>query len=161
EFLTRGVETYPGGPIELYGMTVPFSQWPVSAGDHWISFAIERQYEGFPPSLGGPNPTQLPQPPPSKRSFRFLEPPNDATPAQLAEFQEKQKRFQAFLEKQQRELISNTKLNYALIGGPYEQQTAPSPLSRKLLYSCGHLDGQHKPDCARKIIANLVRRAFR
>lgn len=161
EHLARGAETFPGGPIELYGMTVAFSRWPVTAGEHWIAFAIERQFEGFPPSLGGPNPTKLPQPPPSQRGFRLQEPPKDATPEQIAQFKERQKRFQERAEKQQKELIGNTKLNYALIGGPYEQQTAPTRQSKTLLSTCGHPDGRHKPGCMAKIVGDLAPRAFR
>ncbi len=47
------------------------------------------------------------------------------------------------------------------VGGPFDAARGPSPESAKLVYSCGHLDGNHMPACARTIVGNLARRAFR
>jgi mono/diheme cytochrome c family protein len=153
-----GSASFPGAPIELYGQTVEFGKHPVTEGDHSVAFSIERYYEGLPASMGGPNPSKQPEPP--ARPFRF-QPPKDATPAQLAEFKDRQAKFQEFQDKQKRELPNAARLNVIQIGGPYDQRTAPSYRSRVLLYTCGHLDGHHGPGCARKILGDLARRAFR
>jgi mono/diheme cytochrome c family protein len=151
----QGVESFPGGPRELYGQTVTFSKRHVSAGEHWIAFSTERQYEGFPASFGGPNPSKQPE------VVVTPTPPPNATPEQLARFQERQARFKERSEKQKKELLTDSRLSMIQIGGPYEQQTKPSEQSRRLIYTCGHLDGKHQLDCMNRILANLARRAFR
>src|SRR5262249_62329478 len=47
------------------------------------------------------------------------------------------------------------------IGGPCPQVKRRSAGSITDLYSCGHLDGHHHGGCARKIVADLARRAYR
>ena len=159
QYAAKGVPSFPGGPIELYGQIVAFPKQFVSAGDHWIAFSVEHQFEGLPPSFGGPNPSK--QPEPEQKPSRSFEPPKDATPEQLAKIKERQAQFQERIVKQRKELLTSSRLNQIQIGGPYDQQTAPSRRSQTLLYPCGHLDGHHEADCARKIVSNLARRAFR
>jgi hypothetical protein len=51
---------------------------------------------------------------------------------------------------------------YLDVIGPYEQVRGPSPELLKKIFTCGHpSDGPHDAACARKIIANLARRAYR
>ena len=45
--------------------------------------------------------------------------------------------------------------------GPYNQVTGPILHPSRKIYICGHLDGHHRPACARKIVSNLAHRAFR
>jgi len=47
------------------------------------------------------------------------------------------------------------------LGGPYAAAQGPSLESKKKVYACGHLNGQHKPGCDTLIIEKLAHRAFR
>jgi hypothetical protein len=51
----------------------------------------------------------------------------------------------------------NARFHYLEIAGPFDSSTAPSAESRQLIYICSG----HNPACARAIVANLARRAFR
>lgn len=122
----------------------------VPAGDHWVAATIERMYEGLPPDCGGPNP--------SKRPIRKPEfkPPPGLSPERIVEIR---KRFEA--RKQAKIATNDIRVSSLEIGGPYAQTTGPSEASLRKLFVCGHLHGGHKPDCSRKIVGTLARRAFR
>ncbi len=45
--------------------------------------------------------------------------------------------------------------------GPYNQQPPPLPASHRQIISCGHEPGQHNAQCARKVVGDLARRAYR
>jgi hypothetical protein len=45
--------------------------------------------------------------------------------------------------------------------GPFEYKHGPAPESLRKIYTCGHLHGGHTPACARKIVGDFARRAFR
>jgi len=47
------------------------------------------------------------------------------------------------------------------INGPYNPHARPLTESHKRIFICGHAPGQHKPECARLIVAELARRAYR
>jgi hypothetical protein len=47
------------------------------------------------------------------------------------------------------------------IVGPYNPHPWPLTESHKRIFICGHSSGQHRPECARLIVAALVRRAYR
>ena len=47
------------------------------------------------------------------------------------------------------------------INGPYNPHARPLTESHKRIFICGHAPGQHKPECARIIVAELARRAYR
>jgi hypothetical protein len=47
------------------------------------------------------------------------------------------------------------------INGPYNPHARPLTESHKRIFICGHAPGQHKPGCARLIVAELARRAYR
>ena len=47
------------------------------------------------------------------------------------------------------------------IAGPYNPHDRPLTESHKRIFICGHANGQHKPECARLIVAALARRAYR
>jgi hypothetical protein len=60
------------------------------------------------------------------------------------------------------ELTGNTaRVSAVEVGGPFDIPSGPSPESLRAIYTCGHLDGHHNPSCARTIVGNLARRAFR
>src|SRR5437868_542677 len=124
---------------------------PITADDHWIAVSILKLYEGLPSKYKGPNPSKRPIPPPPE----FKVPP-DFPPDKIPEFK---KRFEARLAET---VPANTAHVSSLeVGGPYHQTKGPSAASLKSIYTCGHLDGHHKPGCARKIIADLAHRAYR
>jgi hypothetical protein len=47
------------------------------------------------------------------------------------------------------------------VSGPYAQVLGPSQESLKKIFTCGHVNGQHDATCARKIVGDLARRAYR
>jgi hypothetical protein len=53
------------------------------------------------------------------------------------------------------------RINQIEVDGPYHMVAAPSEESLRKIYVCGHLDGKHTPECERKILSSLARRAFR
>src|SRR5262249_51746188 len=50
---------------------------------------------------------------------------------------------------------------YLDVVGPYQQVKGPSEESLSKIYTSGPVNGPHDPSYARKILANLARRAFR
>ena len=75
---------------EIYGQKATFAKQPISAGEHWVAVTIERLYDGLPASYGGPNPSQLPAPPPA--TFTLPPLPADATPEQIMRRKDFEKR---------------------------------------------------------------------
>jgi hypothetical protein len=51
----------------------------------------------------------------------------------------------------------NARFNYLEIAGPFDSATGASAESKRLVYTCG----EHTAACARTIVGNLARRAFR
>jgi hypothetical protein len=45
--------------------------------------------------------------------------------------------------------------------GPYDPHARPLTESHQRIFLCGHAPGQHGPECARRIVAALARRAYR
>ncbi len=127
----------------------------ITTGEHWLAVSIPHLYEGLPAGVHGPNPSKLPEPPPPDFDA-VIKPPKNPTPERLALY-----------KKRMSDAIKGShQLNGARIGnvelvGPFQPELAPSLETRKKIYICGHLDGHHDPSCARKIVANLARNAFR
>ena len=135
---------------ELGGMTREF-RTKIAAGDHWLAVSIPRLYEGLPESYKGPNPSKLPVPPPPA-----FKPPPDLPPQEI-EARRKE------LEKRRAEKVpaNSARITSLELGGPYAVTQGPARESQKKIYACGHLDGHHTRGCARLIVENLVRRAYR
>ena len=125
----------------------------LAAGDRRIALAIPRILEGLPARYNGPNPSKRPEPPP--REFRA--PPN-ASPERLAQLRKTFETTQAELEKIP---MNGVRVNTVDIGGPYSQVTGPSRASLAKIYTCGHLNGVHTDMCARRIVTDFARKAFR
>ncbi|MDQ3213508.1 MAG: DUF1592 domain-containing protein [Acidobacteriota bacterium] len=125
----------------------------LTPGDHWISVAVPRIFEGLPAVYGGPNPSGRPTPPP--KEFR---PRADATPEQVERQRTQFLAAQAELEKLP---LNGVRINAVDVGGPYEQPTGPSRASLRKIYSCGHLESGHTPMCATRVMTDLATRAFR
>jgi hypothetical protein len=47
------------------------------------------------------------------------------------------------------------------INGPFNPHARPLTESHKSIFICGHAPGEHRPECARRIVAALARRAYR
>lgn len=56
---------------------------------------------------------------------------------------------------------ANIVLDRFEIRGPYNQRPRPLTESHRRIFICGHSGGGHAPDCARLILTNLARRAWR
>jgi hypothetical protein len=56
---------------------------------------------------------------------------------------------------------NDARINVVEVGGPYSEAKGPALESLTKIYVCGHLDGKHGPACARRIVTNLARRAYR
>ena len=125
----------------------------LAPGEHRIALAIPRIFEGLPARYNGPNPSKRPVPPPRE----FKAPPN-ATPERLAQLRKTFEDTKAELEKIS---MNGVRVNTVDIGGPYSQVTGPSRVSLARIYTCGHLNGAHTAMCARRIVTDFARRAFR
>jgi hypothetical protein len=135
---------------ELFGKTLDF-RLRLTAGEHWIAVAIPRLFDGLPASYGGPNPSARPIPPP-----REFKPPRNLPPERIEAIR---KRVE---EDRLRVRPSNSaRVGYLEIGGPYNQATGPLRESREKIFVCGHPSGAHVQGCARRIVTNLARRAYR
>jgi hypothetical protein len=135
---------------ELWGTAQDF-RTRITAGEHLLAVSFLRLYEGLPPAYKGPNPSKKPIPPPPE-----FKPPPNLPPERIEEIR---KNFEA--RKAEPIPVDDARISAIEIGGPYEQAKGPSAASLKLIYTCGHFDGHHQPECERKIIANLARRAYR
>ena len=149
-FDSEGIASFSDDRQDFGGMKQEF-RTKVPAGDHWVAGSIMNLYEGLPPSYQGPNPSKRPAPPPPK--FRV---PPGLPPERLAEFK---KRFEARIA--EKVPVNEARIGSLEILGPYAQVKGASAESLKKIYACGHLDGNHQPGCARKIVSGLALRAYR
>jgi hypothetical protein len=149
DFDPTGQAAFSNDRQDFSGRTV---EWrvPVTAGDHWIAGVIERMYEGLPASYHGPDP--------SARNAPY---PEFKPPANLAP--EVVERIKKFVAERRKEVapVNDAHVSGLEVGGPYQQKLGPSEKSLRLVFTCGHLHGGHQPGCARKIVTDFGRRAFR
>lgn len=123
----------------------------VTIGEHWIAASVVNLYDGLPSGYNGPNPSKKAGPP-----APVFKPRPDLTD----EVNERRKK--AFEEKLKDRATANAvRIGRVDIGGPYDQAKGASAESSKKIYVCDHADGHHQSVCERKIVANLMRRAFR
>lgn len=124
----------------------------VPAGDHWIAASILNLYDGLPPSYKGPNPSQrvvAPPPPP-------MLPPNPS-PSEIDAFNALKKKLATKVPTAANQL----RVRVMEFAGPYNVAPGPSPESLRKIFTCGHLHGGHQATCARAIVSDFARRAFR
>ena len=93
----------------------------LAAGDHWLSVAIPRIYEGLPARYNGPNPSTRPDTP---REFR---PPANAPPERLALLK---KRFEEAGAELVKIPLNGVRVNAVEVGGPYAYVKGPSKRER-------------------------------
>ena len=122
----------------------------ISAGEHWLAASVLHLYDGLPPAFGGPNPSKRPIP-----VAEFV-PPKDASPERIEKLRKKWEE-----RRSEKKRANGASVGRIDVVGPYNQVTGPDLASLKKIYVCGHLDGHHRPACARKIVSNLAHRAFR
>lgn len=140
----------PGEPQQLWGVKTEF-RVTLTAGDHWLAITIPHLYEGLPPSYNGPNPSRRPIPPPPT-----FKPPRNAT---STEIEERRKEFEKRLA--ERIPANSARISSVELGGPYAAVKGPSIESKKKIYACGHLNGNHEKRCSRVIVERLAHRAYR
>jgi len=123
----------------------------VPAGEHWVAASTLNLYDGLPPNLNGANPSKKPQPPAPQFKVR-----PDLSP------EINERRRKAFDARVNEKVPVNTvRIGRVDIGGPYNQTLGASLDSKKKIFVCGHADGQHRTECATKIVSNLAHRAYR
>jgi hypothetical protein len=119
------------GPGEMNGLWAE-CRLPVTAGEHWLAVTVQRMYEGLPPDYKGPKPA----------------PDSAKAAAEIAESTVRTVRAtDAFFPM------------YLDVVGPHQQVKGPAPASLKKIFG-----GDTKPRDladARKIVADLARRAYR
>jgi hypothetical protein len=134
---------------------------PLKKGEHWIAASFLRQFEGLPAIFGAPNPTKNPPPAATRgrRNRRGPQPPaENATPEEIAKYQ------QEVVEAAKRNLREGPdaiRVLWIEVVGPFDYTKGPSEESLKKIFTCGHLHGGHQPGCARKVVSDFARRAFR
>jgi Protein of unknown function (DUF1592)/Protein of unknown function (DUF1588)/Protein of unknown function (DUF1585)/Protein of unknown function (DUF1587)/Protein of unknown function (DUF1595)/Planctomycete cytochrome C len=138
---------------DFSGKTLDFKVH-MTAGSHWIAGTVLRMYEGLPTKYNGPNPSKRPPPPP-----RVFKPRPNATPEQI----ERQRKF---FEERQKEIVpvSEPRVSFVEVAGPYDQKAGASAESRARVFSCGHVavdTKAHLATCPTKIVSSFARRAFR
>jgi mono/diheme cytochrome c family protein len=124
----------------------------LTAGDHWISVAIPKIFEGLPARYNGPNPSSRPDPP------REFTPPPNAPPERVELLR---KRFDDATAELAKIPLNGVRINVVEVGGPYSHPKGPSRASLEKVYTCGHLNAQHQATCMPRILTDLARRAFR
>ena len=129
----------------------------IPAGEHWVAVSALNLYDGLPAKYKGNKPNMGPEPPAPDFSA-FLKPKPNATPEELKELEER--RIQIAKRRGPKPpLITDVsfRVNFVEITGPFEANEAPDPESLKKIFVCNTQD----PACARKIVANFARRAYR
>ena len=144
--------TFSDDRQDFGGQTLEF-RVRLDAGDRWLSVAIPRIFEGLPVRFKGPNPSKRPEPPPAE-----FTPPAGAPPERVALLR---KRFDDAQAELQKLPLNGVRVGAVEIAGPYAYDAAPSKESIARIYTCGHGTGGHAPWCARTIVTDLARRAYR
>ena len=144
--------TFSDDRQDFGGQTLEF-RVRLEAGDRWLSVAIPRIFEGLPARFNGPNPSKRPEPPPPQ-----FTPPAGAPPERIALLR---KRFDDTQAELQKLPLNGVRVSSVEIAGPYAYDTGPSKASIAKIYTCGHGVTGHAPVCARTIITDLARRAYR
>jgi hypothetical protein len=177
--LLRGTRPDGSEPLQVQfwvdGKPVKTIEYPIPAGgevsgvrrqfrihltprEHWMSASFLNVYEGLPPAYKGPNPSKRPQPPPRRRPVPAAAPTNVENPAADAPGPKGQSPIIDGLPRQASTAFFISNLE---VIGPFDSKTGPSPESVRKVFICGHEGDAHTASCARKIVTNLARRAYR
>jgi len=134
----------------------------VPAGEHQVDISGLNIYDGLPAKYKGNKPNNGPEAP--VRTF-VLEPPGpDATKEQIAAYERRKANIAANGGGGRRNAnrppsITDVsfRINFVEIIGPYNAIERPSVESRRRIFTCTTQD----PACARKIVSDFARRAYR
>ncbi|HZT31964.1 MAG TPA: DUF1592 domain-containing protein [Bryobacteraceae bacterium] len=118
----------------------------VRAGEHLVSASYLKEYHGLPPSYGGPEPSTRPPVPLISARGKLTEKDIETL-----------RRLGTTIKTDAIETRIDNRFESIDIGGPFDQATGPSQESLRRIFVCP----QHAEGCARAIIANFARRAFR
>ena len=129
----------------------------VAAGERLLSVAYQKVYHGLPPQYNGPEP--------SKRSPEPLL-SNKARGELTQKDIEILRKYGTKIKTDGIETRVDNRFESIDVGGPFEQQTAPSPQSLAEVFVCGHSAGEHSAGkhtdaCARTILTSFAGRAYR
>jgi len=122
----------------------------VTAGEHLLSASYLRPYHGLPPKYGGPDPSQRPPEPLITARGKLTEKDIETL-----------RKFGTRIKTDRIEVRVDNRYESIDVGGPFEQQTGPSPESLRRVFVCGHAPGKHQESCARTIVSNFAKNAFR
>ena len=129
----------------------------VPSGEHQVDISGLNIYDGLPAKYQGNKPNFGPEPPAPDFS-KFLQPKPGATPEELKELEQRRIQLKKRLGPKPPMITDVTfRINFVEIIGPYNANEKPSPESRRLIFTCTPQD----PACARKIVADFARRAYR
>jgi mono/diheme cytochrome c family protein len=157
----------------------------VTAGDHWVAVGFPKQFEGLPPAYGAKNPSTRPQPAPrggrggrggaapaAGRGNAPAAPGAPSAPAPVpapppapivaATNNDDGQSDQFFVPPgaapgTRLPRPDNMGIQSLEIGGPQNPEVKPSPESTRKIFTCAERDD----NCLRRIVNNLVRRAYR
>ncbi len=129
------------------GTTTDFTH-RLKAGEHSIAVSFLKMYEGLPSNYEGPNPSSRPAPPPPP----FRPPRKDPTPERIAAARAA---YEAKLK--QRVPVNRATISNLEIIGPANQAKGASAASLSKWQVCQ----TQSNECAKQIIAQLARRAYR
>jgi hypothetical protein len=119
------------GPGEMNGLWAE-CRLPIPAGEHWLAVSVQRMYEGLPPDYKGPKPAPA-----------SAKPAPETVESTVRTVRATDAFFPMYLD----------------VVGPYQQGKGPAPASLKKIFG-----GDAKPRDladARKVVADLARRAYR
>src|SRR5690606_29243487 len=138
--MVEAVEVEMPSTGELSGQTATIRHH-VTAGDHWLAVSFLKLYHGLPPLYNGPEPSQIPPPPPADPDELFRPAPG-ATPEEIAELEARKQRFIARQAQQadnadaRRRASAGFFMSNLDVTGPYNQRVGPSEESKRLLFVC-------------------------
>jgi hypothetical protein len=118
----------------------------VAAGEHLLSASYLRNFEGLPPSYGGPKPSQRPDVPLISARGALSEKDIETL-----------RKYGTRIKTDAIEKRVDNRFESIDVGGPFNQNTAPSAESLRKVYVCS----QHTDACARTIVSRFASRAFR
>ena len=146
---------FDGGSIDLFGAQAE-TKLHLPAGEHWMAGSVLKLYEGLPAAYGGPNPSKKPAAP-GRDPLQNLRIPDGATPDQIEKL-----KAEAIKRAESRRVPANRVwVHYIEALGPFDQKIAAPVESRKRVFACGHIAGNHVAACERKILSEFACRAFR
>ena len=143
------VKDFEVDATDLEGQIVEF-RTRVTAGEHLLSASYLNNYHGLPPSYKGPEPSKRDPAPLISARGRLTEKDIETL-----------RKYGTRIKTDSVETRVDNRFESLDIGGPFNQTTAASPESLRLVYVCGHAAGKHVDTCARKILTSFAGRAFR